>query len=77
MLVAQSSDFLVKYDLHAGFSGYYQSTFFSQILDLQDLVSTEYVSAGGRLLLLTGSPIVKPRDEEDPLIAEMEEDTAE
>jgi hypothetical protein len=67
MLVAQSSEFLIKYDLHAGFAGYYQSPFFSQIYDLHDLVSTHYVSAG-RLLLLAGSPIIKTRDDDESLV---------
>jgi len=64
MLLAQSSEFLVKYDLHDGFAGYYQSPFFSQIYDLYDLVSTDHISAG-RLLLLSGTPIENGQTTED------------
>ena len=53
LLVAQSSDFLIKYDLQAGFAGYYQSPNFSQIFDVLDLDSALYQD---RLLLIVGSP---------------------
>ena len=53
LLVAQSSDFLIKYDLQAGFAGYYQSPKFSQIFDVLDLDSALYQD---RLLLIVGSP---------------------
>ena len=49
---------MIKYDLQAGFAGYYQSPNFSQIFDVLDLESSLY---SDRLLLITGSPKPPPQ----------------
>lgn len=63
MLVAHSSDFLIKYNLHVGYSGYYQSKLFSQVYTLFDLVGSPGTTSE-RLLLLTGSQKEVPQEDD-------------
>ena len=51
-MIAQQSEFLLKFDMQAGYAGYYQSKSFSSIYDIIDLESVKQ-----RLLLLSGVPL--------------------
>jgi hypothetical protein len=51
LLIAQQSEYLIKYDMQAGYAGYYQSQSFSSIYDVFEIDARKQ-----RLLLLSGVP---------------------
>jgi len=52
LLIAQQSEYLIKYDMQAGYAGYFQSQSFSSIYDVFEIDARKR-----RLLILSGVPL--------------------